>query len=81
MWRYAVGLFRKPLDFFVNDFRGGAPRGYATGLECATIEWLSGFSRVSSHRNLGASPSSPGLTVGMIRSPESPQEGMLPLRI
>ena len=37
-----------------EHFSGGARRGYATGLECATINTLSGFSSVSCHRNLGA---------------------------
>ena len=36
--------------------RWGRAGDYARGLECATIEWFSGFSRISSHRNLGAPP-------------------------
>lgn len=50
---------RNLLSSFVNTFPWGSRRGYATGLECATIEWLSGFSSVSRPRNLGA-PLEPG---------------------
>ena len=45
-----------------EHFPEGARRGYATGLECETIKWFSGFSSVSRLRNLGASPLSPGTT-------------------